>query len=124
MKHTLYGLVIVLMLIGICTITFAETVVRDTPNRSSGNKTADALIYTGKASVKQVFIAVDGTNNCSVALYDGTSAAGTIIFPAMPCIGTGTGCTVALNVLASIGIYADMTKAGGDCTYNVHYQAE
>jgi len=91
-------------------------------NLSSGDKTADALIYTGRAIVKQVFVQSDGTS-CSVAIYGNTSAVGTVVFPALSCIGANGGCTTEMNVLAPYGIYADMTLVGGSaCTYNVHYQ--
>jgi hypothetical protein len=114
MKHIVYALVIVALLWG--TAMGAEY------NLSSGNKTSDALIYTGRAIVKQVFIQSDGTS-CSVALYGNTSAAGTVIFPALLCIGANGGCTTEMNVMAPYGIYADMTLVGGSaCTYNVHYQ--
>lgn len=91
-------------------------------NRSSGNKTSDSLIYTGRAIVKEIFINTDGTS-CSVALYGDTSATGTVIFPALLCIGANGGCIGEMNVLAPYGIYADMTLVGGTvCTYNVHYR--
>lgn len=91
---------------------------------SSGNKTADAVIKAGRAVLKRVMIVPDGTNNCSVAIYDNASAAtGTVIFPALTCLGNGSGCVTDVDVYASNGLYADMTVAGGgSCTYNVHYR--
>ena len=118
MKSFIYGLAIVLMF---GTVVYAVDEVKVEPYKSSGDLSADALIYTGKAVVKQVFIVPDGTNNCSVKLYDKTSASGRVIFPALPCLGTGSGCTTDLNVLAETGIYADMTTVG-TCPYNVHYK--
>ncbi len=115
MKSIVYGLAIIMMLCGI--------VQAQEYNLSSGNQTADALIYTGRAIVKQVFIDPDGTNNCEVTLYGNTTATGTVIFPPITCLGNGGGCTTQLNVLAPYGIYADVTIAdGGTCTYNIHYR--
>jgi len=115
MKSFIYGLVMVVMLCG--SVQAVEY------NLSSGNKTADALIYTGRAIIKQVFVDPDGTNNCEVAIYGDTSATGTVIIPALTCLGTGSGCTAEVNVLAPYGIYADVSIAGGgSCTFNIHYQ--
>jgi hypothetical protein len=114
MKSFIYGMV---LLVALCGIASAQDY-----NRSSGNQTADALLYTGRAVVKQIFINTDGTS-CSVALYGNTSAAGTVIFPALLCIGANGGCTTEMNVIAPYGIYADMTLVGGSvCTYNVHFK--
>lgn len=105
-------------------LMLAVTVSAQEYSRSSGNQTADALIYTGRAIVTKVMIATDGTNECKLALYGNTSATGTVIFPALPCPGTTLACESApMNVLAPYGIYGDVTIAGGGgCTYNIHYQ--
>lgn len=113
MKNIICGLVIILAL---CGTAFGEDY-----NLSSGNKTADALIYTGRAIVKQVFIITDGAQDCSVEIYGNTSAAGTVIYPALPCLAATKSCTAPMNVIAPYGIYANMTTAG-TCTYNVHYK--
>lgn len=64
----------------------------------SGNKTADAALYTGRGTLCSIVITTDGTNDCSVILYDNTAASGGF----------------------STGLYADMTVGGGgSCTYNV-----
>jgi hypothetical protein len=115
MKSFIYGLVLAVMLSGVAMAADYDL--------SSGNKTADALVYTGRAIITKLMISTDVTNNCSVALYGNTSAAGTIIFPAMTCIAASAGgCTTDMKVLAPFGIYADMTVGAGACTYNIHYQ--
>lgn len=119
MKSFIYGLILVM---GLCGMAMAADSGLNA-NFSSGNKTDDAVIRDKPSVVKQVFIYTDGTS-CSVALYNHASAAsGTVIFPAIPCIGANGGCTTDVNVYADTGVYADMTLVGGTtCTYNVHYR--
>jgi len=93
-------------------------------NRSSGLKTADATIVTGKSILAGVQIITDKTNDATVVLYDNTSAAGTEIFKA---IVTGTDDTIHFNVpdggiSCDIGIYADITVAAGAMGYIVLYR--
>ena len=91
----------------------------------SGAKDADALIYTGKGTLCSLAITTDGTNQCSVILYDYLSAGGTAMTPALTCPGPSTSagpntCIWGnINIGAFTGIYADMTKAGGTCSFNV-----
>lgn len=119
MKSFIYGLILVMGLSGMAMAADSGL----NANFSSGNKTDDAVIRDKPSVVKQVFIYTDGTS-CSVALYNHASAAsGTVIFPAIPCIGANGGCTTDVNVYADTGVYADMTLVGGTtCTYNVHYR--
>ena len=92
----------------------------------SGNKTADAALYTGRGTLCSIVITTDGTNDCSVILYDNTAASGTAILPTMTCPGDSSTSGVNTCVLSNInlgfstGLYADMTVGGGgSCTYNV-----
>lgn len=91
---------------------------------TSGNKTADAVISARPAVAKLVAIITDGSNDCSVALYNNASAAtGTVAWPALPCPAASKGCAMPIDVFMSNGIYADMTVgSGGTCTYNIHYR--
>lgn len=45
--------------------------------RSSGPKSASALVATGRNLLHGVIVAADGTNDATVTVYDNTSAAGT-----------------------------------------------
>lgn len=89
---------------------------------SSGLKTADAQIATGVNRVNSVELFSDGTNACSVVLYDNTAASGTVL--AKVTIGAAslktTEQVVFMNpVRAENGIYADVTGTGAG--YIVHY---
>lgn len=89
---------------------------------SSGLKTADALIATGVNRVNSVELFSDGTNACSVVLYDNTAGSGTVL--AKVTIGAAslktTEQVVFMNpVRAENGIYADVTGTGAG--YIVHY---
>ena len=83
---------------------------------SSGLKTSDAIIATGVNRVNAVTLHSDGTNACSVVLYDNASAASGIVL-AKVSIGAASLKTteevVFTNpVRASNGIYADVTGTG------------
>ena len=90
---------------------------------SSGLKDADASIATGVNRVNSVELFSNGTDACSVVLYDNASAAsGTVL--AQVTIGAAslktTEQVVFMNpVRAQNGIYADVTGAGAK--YIVHY---
>ena len=86
----------------------------------SGSKTADAEITGYPIVIKQLFVETDGTNNCKVALHDGTSNSASTAVPPLTCIATAGGCTTRLNVKVD-KLYADMTVSAGSCTYEIHF---
>lgn len=81
---------------------------------SSGLKSADAAICLIPAAVTALTLVSDGTNACSVVVYDDTaSATGTVLAKAVLAAGEGT---VHLHwdapVQGSHGLYADVTGTG------------
>jgi len=80
---------------------------------SSGVKTEDTLIYTGRNRVNAITIMTDGTNAATVSLYDNTSAAGTIRVKGS-CVGANLTSHILFEnpVLFENGIYADVTGTG------------
>ena len=92
-------------------------------SRSSGLKSADAVIATGRNRVNAITLISDGTNVCDVVVYDHPSAAsGTVVGKVS--IGASslkkTEHVVFENpVLCEDGIYADVTGTGAN--YIVYY---
>ena len=105
-----------------CSADTVGTVTREESYLSSGNKTADALILTGKGVLKDIVLNTDGTNNAAIIIYDGTSATGTTIFTGT-CLAANITCVVSLNRRVSIGIYADITTAGS-LAYTIGYRKD
>ena len=94
------------------------------PNYTSGLKTADALIRTGKGILAGVQIITDGTNDATLVIYDGVTAAGDVLFK-MTVTGTDDAIPVNLpidGVYASTGLYADVTVAAGTVGYIVYFR--
>jgi hypothetical protein len=117
----LFCAVTVLMFLSLSTLAIAGEMVC----YPSGNKTADALIYTRAGTLCSLSITTDGTNQCSVLFYDAITATGTEVTTDLTCPGpsSSTGPNTCIfgdiNLGFDDGLYADMTKAGGTCTYNV-----
>lgn len=92
-------------------------------SRSSGLKTADAAISTTRNRVNAVTLFSDGTNACSVILYDNASAAsgtevGKVSIGAAS-LKTTEHVVFENPVLCENGIYADVTGTGAG--YIVYY---
>ena len=87
-------------------------------SRSSGLKSADAAIAAGRNRVNAITLLSDGTNACSVILYDNaTAASGTEVGKVS--IGAAslkkTEHVVFENpVICELGIYADVTGTGAE----------
>ena len=90
--------------------------------QSSGLKSADAAILAVPGKVVGIQLIPDGTNACSLIIYDhASSASGTVVLKvALPASSTQDN-TVMLNhpILCHSGIYADVTGTGAN--YIVHY---
>lgn len=114
--------ILILCMVAICGADTVNTIVREESYLSSGNKTADALILTGKGVLKDLIINTDGTNNAAIIIYDNTSAAGTVVFTGT-CLGPNITCIVSLNRKISTGIYADITTTGS-LTYTIGYRKD
>jgi len=85
-------------------------------SRSSGLKTADAVIATGRNRVNAITLFSDGTNACSVLVYDNASAAsgtevGKVSIGAAS-LKTTEHVIFENPVTCENGIYADVTGTG------------
>jgi hypothetical protein len=95
------------------------------PATSSGRKTADAAISARPALLKGVTLEGDGTNACSVIIYDNASAAsGTVLAKVLlPASGDMyVSWSESDGVEAINGLYADV--AGTGAAYIVHYSSQ
>lgn len=116
------GWIILTSLVAWCSADTVGPIVREESYLSSGSKTADALILTGKGVLKDIVLNTDGTNNATIVVYDGTSATGTTLFTGT-CLAANITCVVSLNRKVSIGIYADITTAGS-LAYTIGYRKD
>lgn len=95
------------------------------PATSSGRKTADAAIAARPCLLKSAILEGDGTNACTVILYDNASAASGTVLAKLLLQASGP-MYVDFNsndgILASNGIYADVTGTGA--AYVVHFSLE
>ncbi len=95
------------------------------PATTSGRRTADAAISAIPCLLKSVILEGDGTNACSVILYDNASAASGTVLAKLLLPASSTMCIVFENangIIANSGVYADV--AGTGAAYIVHTSAE
>jgi hypothetical protein len=92
----------------------------DTSQRSSGPKTADALIYTGGGTITGIEIIDDGAEACAIALHDSVDNSGTEIVSAVSGGDGAMAGLVDIDVRFNTGLYADITTAG-TVSYIVFY---
>lgn len=85
-------------------------------SRSSGLKTADAVITTGRNRINAITLLGDGTNAASVILYDNASAASGVVLSKITALATTRFTHVIFEnpVVAEDGIYADVTGTGAE----------
>lgn len=90
-------------------------------SRSSGLKTADAVIQTGRNRINAVTLITDGTNAASVIVYDNPSAASGLVLAKVTASGAQNTMHVIFEnpVAAEDGLYADVTGTGAG--YIVYY---
>ena len=87
---------------------------------SSGLKTTDATIYTGRNRINAVTLITDSTNAASVVVYDNTAASGLEVAKVTAIAGEGTVHVIFENpVICELGIYADVT--GTNAAYIIYY---
>ncbi len=88
---------------------------------SSGLKTADALIATGRNRINGIILNGDGTNAASVVIYDNTAASGKVVDKVVLGAGHVHGDQHIFTnpILCEHGIYADVTGPGAE--YVVFY---
>lgn len=92
--------------------------------KNSGVKTADTAILAAAGIFYGILVVTDGSNACTISVYDNASAAsGTKLFPTVivPAGSTsGYGISMGYGVLAANGIYTDITTSG-TCSFSVYY---
>jgi hypothetical protein len=88
--------------------------------QSSDLKAASALISTGRNRINSVSLIGDGTNACTLTLYDNTSAAGKVA-AVVRCRTTDQQNHIIFTFPISMenGIYASLGGVGGN--YIVYY---
>lgn len=93
----------------------------------SGEKTADTAILSSAGYFSGIVVETDGTNTCTVVLYDNTAGSGTKIAPdwIVQTSSTNKYATLGFDPMVAIdnGIYVDITTAG-TCTFEVYYRAQ
>lgn len=84
-------------------------------SRSSGLKTADAVITTGRNRINAITL-IGGSTASSVVVYDNaTAASGTVLAKATQATNLVTTHIVFENpIVAENGIYADVTGTGAE----------
>ena len=92
---------------------------------TSGELSADALVFTGEGYFYGIMVATDGTNNCTISIYDNTSASGTELIPTWVAVTNSANraqyFSLPTPVRFGTGIYVDITCAG-TAGYTVYYR--
>jgi len=90
-------------------------------SRSSGLKTVDAVIQTGRNRINAITLLGDGTNAASVIVYDNPSAASGVVLAKVTALAATRFTHVLFEnpVVAEDGIYADVSGTGAE--YIVYY---
>ncbi len=83
---------------------------------SSGELTADGIVYNGRTLLAGVQIITDGTNDATVILYDNTAASGKQAFQG-GCPGAEDSKFIGFDrpVRCENGLYLDITGTGASC---------
>lgn len=90
-------------------------------SRSSGLKTSDAVIQTGRNRINAITLLGDGTNAASLIVYDNASAASGLVVAKVTALATTRFTYVIFEnpVVVEDGIYADVT--GTNAEYIIYY---
>lgn len=90
-------------------------------SRSSGLKTADAVIQTGRNRINAITLLGDGTNAASIIVYDNASAASGVVLAKVTALAATRFTHVLFEnpVVAEDGIYADVSGTGAE--YIIYY---
>ena len=90
-------------------------------SRSSGLKTVDAVIQTGRNRINAITLLGDGTNAASVIVYDNASAASGVVLAKVTALAATRFTHVLFEnpVVAEDGIYADVSGTGVE--YIIYY---
>ena len=112
MKKVLCGLLVVLVMVGVC-------LAEGTIYKIKSTHTSDALVENGRGILGGIIIVTDGTNACTVSIYDNTAASGDKFFPTIIVPASYTsGFAIGVDTEYYNGIYVDITTSG-TCTYTV-----
>lgn len=84
------------------------------PTTSSGNKTASVAIYAGPGRLRGANLFGDGTNSCTLTIYDNASAAsGTVLAKLqLQAAGNVDELDGSYSIVATKGIYASLSGSG------------
>jgi hypothetical protein len=109
-KRIMFAVLAVVVSVSIC---FAGNYDQATKAISSGEKTEDAQIRTGRAALTSVMVITDGTNAATLTVHDGTSNSDKKIGE-FKCDGASYYCGWLWNFPAEVstGIYCDVTGTG------------
>lgn len=90
-------------------------------SRSSGLKTADSVIQTGRNRINAITLLGDGTNAASIIVYDNASTASGVVLAKITARATDRFIHVLFEnpVVAEEGIYADVSGTGAE--YIIYY---
>ena len=90
-------------------------------SRSSGLKTADAVIATGRNRINAITLLGDGTNAASVIVYDNASAASGVVLAKVTAAATTRLTHIIFEnpVVAEDGIYAEVS--GTNAEYIIYF---
>ena len=90
-------------------------------SRSSGLKTAGAVISAGRNRINAITLLGDGTNAASLIIYDNASAASGLVLAKVTQLATTRLTHILFDnpVFAENGLYADVTGTGAE--YIVYY---
>ena len=90
-------------------------------SRSSGLKTADAVIQTGRNRINAITLLGDGTNAASIVVYDNASAASGVVLAKVTALAADRFTHVLFEnpVVAENGLYADVSGTGAE--YIIYY---
>lgn len=96
------------------------------PSDSSGLKSADAAILARPGRLMGLHLLGNGTDACSVVLYDNASAASGKELAKLALKTSAGDLTLSAiipdgGIVCNNGIYADLTDAGTAARYIVHY---
>lgn len=85
-------------------------------SRSSGLKTTDAVIATGRNRINAITLLGDGTNAASLIVYDHPSSASGVVLAKVTALATARFTHVIFEnpVVAEDGIFADVTGTGAE----------
>lgn len=98
-------------------------------SQQSAEKAIDAAITTTSGIFHGIIVATDGTNACTVSIYDNaTAASGTELIPTTVITSSATDRVQAISISPAVryynGIYVDITLGAGAVGYMVYFKSD